>query len=85
MFWTAFVWGLGVSVGASIGMFSFIVLYAIWNWFMNSKVIKQAADIGQLTLNALNERNNLTKDQVKTLERIAACYEDLHLMMKTQR
>ena len=79
MFWTAFIWGLGVTVGGSFGMMCFIVLFAGWNWLTNTKAVKRAAEVAELSLAALDKRNKLTVQQIEYLAAIAAAaerYED---------
>lgn len=77
MFWTAFVWGLGVTVGGSLGLMLFVVLFAGWSWLMGTETAKRAAEVAELGLIALQERNNLTKCQLevldRNLDRIANC------------
>lgn len=75
MFWTAFIWGLGITTGASFGIIIFLIAYAGINWFTNTQPVKDAASIAELTLTALKERNELTKDQLKLLERVALSCE----------
>jgi len=79
MFWTAFIWGLGVTIGGSFGMMFFIVFLAGWNWLTNTKAVKRAAEVAELSLAALDKRNELTVHQIEYLAVIAAAaerYED---------
>lgn len=77
MFWTAFIWGLGVSVGASIGLMAFVVLFAGWSWLANTKTVKRASEVAELSLKALDRRNELTNEQIQMLERVASAVEGL--------
>ena len=79
MFWTAFIWGLGVTIGGSFGLMFFIVLFAGWNWLTNTTAVKRAAEVAELSLAALDKRNELTVRQIEYLAAIAAAakrYED---------
>jgi hypothetical protein len=79
MFWTAVIWGLGVSLGASVGMMSFVVMFAVWGWLANTKAAKRASEVAELSLAALDKRNELTIQQIEYLAAIAAaaeCYQD---------
>lgn len=76
MFWTAVVWGLGVSLGASVGMMTFVMLATGLRLLTMTKAAKTVAEINELSLAALNRRNELTEDQNAMLLRIAVCCED---------
>lgn len=75
MFWTAVCWGLGVTLGGSIGLMGFIVLYDLWVRLARSKVMKRANELAELSQAALTRRNDLTEKQIETLERIAVAIE----------
>lgn len=75
MFWTAFIWGLGVTLGGSIGLMAFVVLFAGWSWLANTKTVKRASEVAELSLKALDRRNDLTEGQIATIERIAIVAE----------
>ncbi len=72
MFWDAFVWGLGVSCGGSIGLFGFVIALAAWRmvtgegsrWALAAQRDIQAVE-------ALRERNRLTVESNATLSEIA--------------
>ena len=76
MFWTAVVWGLGVTLGGSIGLMAFVVLFAGWSALMNTKTAKRAAEVAELSVAALTERNQLTREQMHVLGRIADAMEE---------
>ena len=72
MFWTAFIWGLGTTLGGSIGFMSFIALKCIWDMTVNSKPLKRANELAELANAALVRRNELTEKQVGQLSAIGA-------------
>jgi len=71
MFWTAFIWGLGTTLGGSIGLMSFIALKCIWDMTVNSKPVKRANELAELANAALVRRNELTEKQIEKLNDIA--------------
>ena len=71
-FWTAFIWGIGVTLGGSIGIMAFVVLFTVWRWVTNAKAARRASEIAELSLQALARRNHLTVEQIEKLDRIAA-------------
>lgn len=71
MFWTAFIWGLGCTVGASFGLMVFIVLLDLWKRFANTKAARRANELAELANTALMRRNELTEQQIKSLESIS--------------
>jgi hypothetical protein len=79
MFWTAFVWGLGVSFGASFGLMSFVILKAIWDATANAKPVKRANELAELANKALMRRNELTEQQIEHLATIASSLEEMEL------
>ena len=84
MFWTAFVWGLGVSLGASFGLMSFVVLKFTWDATVNSKPIKRANELAELANAALIRRNELTEQQIAKLGEIAEMIDDVGAAMHGQ-
>lgn len=75
MFWTAVVWGLGVTLGGSLGLMAFIILYDLWVKFGRSKAMKRANELAELANTALMKRNELTEEQLVLLERMAVVME----------
>lgn len=75
MFWTAFVWGLGVSFGGSIGMMGFVVMITAWRLVAETEVAKRGTELAELANAALVRRNELTELQIKKLEEIARSAE----------
>ena len=65
MFWTAFIWGLGVSCGAAFGLILFVALKCVWDLTVNSKPVKRA--------------NELAEKHIEHLATIASSLEDLEL------
>lgn len=73
---TAMTWGLGVSLGASIGMLFFVVMWRLLDLFMRSEAGKALEEVNRLSLAALDRRNELTVVQVETLGRIASALQE---------
>ncbi len=71
MLWTAFIWGLGTTLGGSIGLMSFIALKCIWDMTVNSKPLKRANELAEIANAALVRRNELTEKQIEKLNDIA--------------
>lgn len=65
MFWTAFVWGWGVSCGASCGLLVFCVLKAGHDKLMGSKTYNDVVEYNEAMLKALLDRNELSKEHNK--------------------
>ena len=79
MFWTAFIWGLGATLGGSFGLMFYIVLHDIWAKFAKSKALIRANELAELANVALMRRNELTEIQISHLETIASSLEQLEL------
>jgi hypothetical protein len=75
MFYTAFIWGLGVSSGACFGLLMFFVLKSGLDWLMNTKTYKRIEEVNQRTLDLLEDRNKLTDLMAGHLEVIAHASE----------
>ena len=76
MFWTAFVWGVGVSCGAAIGLLGFMFAKTAADWALGHRKMQQTIlTYNQLSLVELTNRNVLTLDTIEALERIAAAVE----------
>lgn len=72
MFWTAFIWGLGVSCGSAFGLLLFCVAFWSTEWLTGrSKSKADIHDANRQSVAALKERNELTKDMIDQLARIA--------------
>ncbi len=71
MFWTAVIWGLGVALGASIGVAACVILLCLWFAIWETDKGKRAREVAELSLKALDERNELTSEQILQLSRIA--------------
>ena len=79
MFWTAFVWGMGATVGGSIGLMLFVVLFACFKTVTQSKAVKAIESFHERSHQALLDRNKLTLQTIEHLATIAAAterYED---------
>lgn len=75
-FYAAFVWGLGVSCGASIGCLVLIVMnLGLGRVSGRAKKYEQARAYDREVLVQLTERNELTGDTIGCLERIATAAE----------
>lgn len=75
MFWVAVVWGLGVTLGGSIGMMAFVVLFTGFKWMTQTEAVKKAERVSELSIAALTRRNQLTSEQIEQLNRIASAME----------
>lgn len=78
MFWTAVVWGLGVSCGACGGVFLFLALKVALDMATGRE--QQKTEIWQFSKDSLDqlvERNRLTELIIRQLERIAESNEAL--------
>lgn len=63
MFWTAVLWGLGVSIGAAIGLLMFILAFWGLEWISGKAKVKAAAlSCNEESMRALLARNDLTKE-----------------------
>jgi hypothetical protein len=71
-FLTALIWGLGVSLGASVGCMVFVLLFG----FYREKDASKSREISERSLAALTTRNDLSEQQIAALERIAATMEE---------
>jgi energy-converting hydrogenase Eha subunit H len=71
MFWTAVVWGLGVSLGVSLGMMSFVLMFAAFKRVTESETAKKIESFHERSHQALVERNELTVQMIAHLETIA--------------
>lgn len=72
MFWTAFMWGWGVSVGATAGLMLFFVCFWSLEWLVGrSKLKATAQELNAQSIAALKERNELTKATNSYLSMIA--------------
>lgn len=72
MFWTAFIWGIGVSFGAAFGLIAYFVMFWSLEWLVGRTADKldykkNARD----SLAALILRNELTEETNGYLEQIA--------------
>lgn len=79
MFWTAFIWGLGATLGGSFGLMFYIVLHDIWAKFAKSKALMRANELAEASNKALIRRNELTEKQIEHLATIASSLEDMEL------
>jgi Flp pilus assembly protein TadB len=77
MFWTAVIWGLGVSFGASIGAMTFVLLFTAFKRISETKAAKAISDHSELVLAALDRRNELSQDQVDKLGQIVQAMYDV--------
>lgn len=77
MFWDAFTWGLGVTLGGSFGLMVFVVLYGLWCRLINSKAYKRAEEIADQSLAALERRNELTESQNHYFEKLVSYAQQL--------
>ena len=79
MFWTAFVWGVGVSFGASFGLLFLVVMLCFVVAFCTSDRVKKSTELAEAANAALFRRNELTEKQIEHLATIASSLEELEL------
>ena len=73
MFWTALIWGIGVSLGANAGLFVFVFMFAsAKKWAYGGQT---QADVTERSLEALLSRNEIGEKQAAALERLAYAAE----------
>ena len=77
MFWTAVVWGLGVSCGAAIGMMAFVIMLTIWHWLSKTKLAKRIDELNEINTELLKQRNVIGEDQSEVLTRMMMAMEEL--------
>ena len=70
-FCLAVLWGLGVSLGASVGVFAFVMLKAAFDWMCGRDVYKSIAQANEDSLQALQRRNELTVEIISSLDHIS--------------
>ncbi len=75
-FWTACIWGLGVSCGATGGLLVFFVVKDLLDRCLRSKVMLAAREVNEEMLKLLAIRNGLTAESVTAIERIAKTLEE---------
>lgn len=75
---TAFLWGLGASSGASVGLIAFLLFKESLDWVCGrSKAIRDlVAKYEADTLAALVRRNDLTVETIASIDRIADKVEE---------
>jgi hypothetical protein len=77
MFWTALVWGFGVSLGASVGMMCFVLMFAAFKRVTESKTAQEILSFHERSHEALQERNQLTEKQIEHIAAIRWAMETL--------
>jgi hypothetical protein len=77
MFLTAVVWGLGVSVGGSIGTMCFVLMLAAFKRATESETAKEILSFHERSHEALQERNQLTEKQIEHIAAIRWAMETL--------
>jgi len=73
MFWSAFIWGLGVTVGGSIGLMLFVFLFGLYK----SKASQSSVELAEFANKALTRRNELTEKQIEHLLSISLSLESI--------
>lgn len=71
MFWTAFVWGIGVAAGGSIGLMVFVVLFAVWSRIARTPAAVRANELADLMYAVTVERKALSAQQLDVLNTLA--------------
>ena len=83
--WTAFVWGFGVSCGASFGLILFFILFWSLEWVTGRAEQKaDALGFNRESLEALVKRNELTVQMIGHFASIAAAAERYEDSVKTE-
>lgn len=77
MFWQAFIWGFGCTVGGSLGLMCFVIMHDLWGVLVKTKASKRANELAELANTALMRRNELTEKQIEQLASIAQAAEFL--------
>jgi len=75
MFWTAFTWGFGCTVGGSLGLMCFVIMHDLWGLVVKTKAARRANELAEMANTALVRRNELTERQIEQLTAIAGCAE----------
>ena len=75
MFWTAFVWGLGVSCGASLGVFVLILMKSGLNRIETLLGWHTVNLVNQKMIALLTERNVLTGEIAKEMAKLVVALE----------
>ena len=79
MFWTAVIWGLGVSVGASFGAMTFVLLFFAFKLLTETEAAKSTSGHSESVLSALDRKNELSKRQVEHICEIVKALDKLTL------
>ncbi len=79
MFWQAFIWGFGCTVGGSLGLMCFVILHDLWGVLVKTKATRRANELAELANTALMRRNELTEKTNEHLEVIASVAEQMAL------
>ena len=85
MFWTAVLYGLGGSIGASVGFMLFVVLFSTFKAFAFSKSTKTLMDYHESNNKALIERNEISEEQVREINKVAAILEKLEYTIRNRK
>lgn len=72
MLWTAFVWGVGVSAGASIGAMLFVIIQFVFWRIVDPDAKSKAETYRQYMMEAMAHRNEIAMEANEHLEAIAA-------------
>lgn len=79
MFWTAFIWGLGVSLGGGIGLVGFVLTMWALQWVTGRAAhVEAMQDFSHRSLAALLARNLMTEDTNAALQRIVVTLEAMN-------
>lgn len=75
MFWTAIVWGIGVSTGASVGMMCFVLMFSVFTRITKSEHAKNIEKFHERSHAALVKRNMLSREMIDHMSVIASAAE----------
>ena len=75
MFWTAFIWGLGVTLGGSFGLMAFVILYFVWDvvktTWLKTETGKRFDQLSEAFVISLQRQNERTAEQNEKLDKLA--------------
>jgi hypothetical protein len=83
MFWDALVWGIGVSLGSTVGLTAFMFAFAAAKrWSVSGPEEQNATERSIAALTRRNqigeERNEISAEMTDVLRRMAAAAEKKH-------
>ena len=71
MFFTAFIWGAGVSCGACSGLLLFCVLKSGLDYLTKTEAYRAMEEFNKRTLELMQNRNEISEEQKRYVSAIA--------------